>query len=351
MEILLTLCVAAMGGLLLVKLKVTGGAILGAIMACALLNITTGKAHMPAELTILAKITAGAFIGTKIRKKDLLELKRVVRPTLLLLVSFALYNVLAGHFLAWAAGLDIRTALFATAPGGLAEMTLAGEELGANSSVIAAVQVCRLLSIALILPLILKALLKRMKGKGMAIHGDAQPEEDAEREALLLPRKTRFINAGLTLACAAVGGLLGELSNIPAATISFAVIAASALNVTTGRAYLPLPLRLCLLMLNGAIAGSRITMADIRVLSGLLLPLLLVIAGYMALNVSLGMLICKKGSIGLSTSLFATAPGGMPEMTLMAGELGGDTAKVATMQVTRNVTVVSLFPLLIAALF
>ncbi|MDL2235488.1 hypothetical protein LJC07_04940, partial [Christensenellaceae bacterium OttesenSCG-928-L17] len=61
MNFLLTLAAGLVCGLLLFKLKVPGGMMLGAVLGAMLLGIFTQRAYMPAAAKLTAQITIGAF--------------------------------------------------------------------------------------------------------------------------------------------------------------------------------------------------------------------------------------------------------------------------------------------------
>ena len=55
----------------------------------------------------------------------------------------------------------------------------------------------------------------------------------------------------------------------------------------------------------------------------------------------------KLTKLDLTTSLFASAPGGVSDMAIIASELGADPAKVAALQTLRLIVVIVLFPTLV----
>ena len=350
---LVTIAAAVAGGLIFMRLKITGGALLGSILFVAVLNILTEQAFFPPQFMVMAKITTGAYIGASIRKKDVHELRFIVLPTIFMLVTMTAYNIITGFGMQFIGNIKLSTALFATAPGGIMEMTLIGSEMGAEGSIVAAVQICRLVTIVMFSPLLLRLILKKRENRQTTQGHNAKAVADNKRNDSGtdgLNKKKKVLNLTLTLCVAGIAGYIGDLSGIPAGAISFSMIAAATLNVTTGRGFMPLPLRRVLQMLSGALVGARITMGDIRVVTQVALPVLVVMVGYMGLNVLMGVIISRKGRVSLTTALFGTAAGGMAEMTLIASDLGGDTAKVATMQFARNVCVVSVYPIIIKGL-
>ena len=113
--LLATLAVGGVGGFIGRKLKLPAGTMVGALATVILLNLLTGKAYFPAQARVVVQILGGALIGTRLHKKDVPELRRVLLPSLVLVVSMLIMNLTVGALLWKAGGLDVNTALFAAA--------------------------------------------------------------------------------------------------------------------------------------------------------------------------------------------------------------------------------------------
>ena len=78
-----------------------------------------------------------------------------------------------------------------------------------------------------------------------------------------------------------------------------------------------------------------------------MLPLVILLAlGWILLNLLLGWIFHRTGKLMLETALFATAPGGMSDMGMIAAEMGGNSAQVSVMQLCRVVCAVVLCPII-----
>jgi len=100
-------------------------------------------------LKIPAGAMLGAVIGSRISKRDVLGIKVVALPALVLILGMIVMNLMVGLAIHYLGGLDITTALFASAPGGLSDMTLIADELRANIDQVAVLQLVRFLTILL----------------------------------------------------------------------------------------------------------------------------------------------------------------------------------------------------------
>lgn len=116
MNLYITVCVALIGGYLGLKMHIPAGALIGSMIAAALLNVGFDTAYMPSALKFYTQVTTGTFIGAKICKGDLKNLKTIFKPALLLVVIMILFAVSTGLIIHAVSDLSISTALFAMAP-------------------------------------------------------------------------------------------------------------------------------------------------------------------------------------------------------------------------------------------
>ena len=87
MWMLLTVAAALGMGLLVMKCKVPGGMLVGAIIGAAALNIATGQAFIYPQTRVVAQAMTGAYIGCMMTREDVRHLPRLIRPYLVVLAS------------------------------------------------------------------------------------------------------------------------------------------------------------------------------------------------------------------------------------------------------------------------
>jgi membrane AbrB-like protein len=101
--------------------------------------------RMPDLLLIAAQVVIGSSLGAQFRPEFLTRFWRLLWASCLVVVfassSMALFAVAA----AWLMGFPLPTMILATAPAGIAEMTLTGKVLGLDSTVIAGFQLARVI--------------------------------------------------------------------------------------------------------------------------------------------------------------------------------------------------------------
>ncbi|MGE5550899.1 MAG: AbrB family transcriptional regulator [Bacteroidota bacterium] len=151
-----TLAVAAVGGLIGVKLKLPAGALIGAMLAVGVYNLLSNQADMPSELRVGIQIAAGAMIGARVTRDTLMGLKEMLVPAIIMVAAVLAINFLVGYIIFKTSRLDLATSLYASAPGGMTEMTLAADAMGADAPKVAILQLIRLLCVLSFLPFLQK---------------------------------------------------------------------------------------------------------------------------------------------------------------------------------------------------
>ena len=146
--------VAGLGAVIALKYKVPTGALIGPIIATALFSILYNEPlqKVPPLLMNLAQINIGLYMGCMLDKKRLYKTKELVPYALggtVLIIggSMTVAEMMSGYY-----SIPIITAFFAMAPGGVAEMCLAGLSTGADVSLILTYQIVRMFIINLTVP-------------------------------------------------------------------------------------------------------------------------------------------------------------------------------------------------------
>lgn len=159
-RILLTLIVAGVGGFIGVRLKIPAGALIGAMVSVALFGMMAGKGEIPNSVKLIAQTMVGGVIGLNFTMETFKGMKSLILPALILVVGLVLYSILLGWIIHKVSNLDLITALFCSAPGGLADMTIISEAYGANIQQVASLHLIRLVTIITMLPPIILYFLK-----------------------------------------------------------------------------------------------------------------------------------------------------------------------------------------------
>jgi membrane AbrB-like protein len=236
---------------------------------------------------------------------------------------------ICGVALARLANLDKTTGIFASVPGGAAEMSILGERFGGRMDRIAAAQSLRILMVVGIVPLAITAL---------GIHG-ADPYVQG----------TRHFDAGgfaQLMAATLVGSLVFQRLNMPNAFVLGSL--AVAIPLTAAQVELssvpPLASNLGQLLLGCAL-GSRFQSDFLRGAHRFV--------GAVALTVVFSIILSAVFAVGLAwsvgmnpaTLVLAMAPGGVSEMAITAKVLQLGVPIVTSFHVTRLVVLLLATPL------
>lgn len=347
-NLIITLIVGLIGGIIALKFKVPAGAMIGSLFFIAIFNIITGNAYFPQSFKLLTQISAGTFIGSSITYEDVKSLKSVLFPATFLIITMAIFNFLMAYFIHNTTDIDIITALFATTPGGLTDMTIISFDFGADSSKVALLQLVRLISVMIMMPGLIKFLSTKINKNNKVEKKDNLKLNVKKKNKHSSSLKENLKNIFFTLLAGTIGGLIGYISKIPSGTITFSIMGTAAYNIFTDKAYMPLKLRQAIQILAGALIGVRMTYVEFIGLKTIYIPVLIVIAGFCIMNIVLGILIYKITDFNVQTSLFSASAGGMSDMTIISAEMGADSSKVAAIHFFRLITVISLYPILIS---
>jgi membrane AbrB-like protein len=155
--VILTLLVGVVGGLLGIWLRLPAGALMGSMLAVAALGLTgvSQADPIPPAVKDVAKILIGTVVGSTVTFATLQALRSAALPALLVTAGTIAAGLAGGWLLAHFTKIDIATALFATAPGGSAEMTAAADGLGGDPRLVAALQTIRIVMVIVVVPALL----------------------------------------------------------------------------------------------------------------------------------------------------------------------------------------------------
>lgn len=157
-KIIYTLIVAAIGGYVGIKLKIPAGAMIGAMVFVAIYNIKTSQGYIPRDFKLVAQVVVGAMLGLNFNMESILALKKLVLPSIVLVVGLTVFSLLLGILIHKITGLDLVTALFSSSPGGLTDMSLLSEAYGAQTHIVALMHLIRLTTVITIFPILIKFL-------------------------------------------------------------------------------------------------------------------------------------------------------------------------------------------------
>jgi uncharacterized protein len=242
-----------------------------------------------------------------------------------LLAAGAIFSIglgyLAGLTLARAAGIDVTTGIFASVPGGAAEMSVLGERFGARVDRVAAAQSLRIMIVVLVVPAAFALL---------GVHG-------ADR---YIPGESAFSPTGLALlmAATAAGGLIATVLRLPNAFVlgSLAVaipLTAAEINLSA-MPTLGSNAGQCLL---GCALGGRFERDFLQGAPRFIGAVASTVLGAIVISALFGWIAARLCALHPGTLVLGTAPGGIAEMCITAKVLQLGVPLVTAFHVTRVV--------------
>lgn len=155
---LLTLLAAALFGLAGRASPVPGGTMAFATLGSILFKLLYPKACLPTAVRKTAQCMSGAYVGAGIGIAQLIELKYLALPAVVLVVAYALGAVMISSLLVRSGAFTRREALLAATPAGASDMALISADLGIHNIKLILLQVMRLIIVITIFPTFLSVL-------------------------------------------------------------------------------------------------------------------------------------------------------------------------------------------------
>ena len=340
MWILLTIAAAACGGLLLMKLKVPGGMLVGAIVGAVVLNLLSGEAYIYPQARTLAQILTGAYIGGTVSKEDIKRLPGVIGPFLVVMASFLCLNLLVAAFFYFTTDMDLLTCLFCAAPGGIGDTPLVAMDMGADGAMVSVMQFVRMIFGMGCLPTIIMLTDRRIAPEQAEIF-DAQGGHNGPGGQQGQRSLVKFIPSFLVAMCA---GLLGKWLNVPGGILSFSVVAVVVMKLVAQSHPMPIWLRRVAQVMAGCCIGAGITRDQIFQIRQLVIPAIVLCVGYIVCCIGMGCVSSRVFHIELREAMLCLSPAGATEMALIAADLGVHSANLVVLQMCRLLSVMAFFP-------
>lgn len=323
----LALLVGILGGLLFWWLNWPLAWLLGPMLATTIGSLARLDIAVPGALRTPMLAVLGVLLGSGFTPEMVGQLWGWL-PTLLSLPAYvALVTAVSALYLRKVARFDLRTSLFAGAPGGFGEMVILGDQAGGDPRRIALVHAVRVLFIVLSVPLLVRAF-------GMDL--PAVPRAHAA---------TGWLDIAMLLLTAALGAWVGKLVRLPAPPLLGGMLMSAvghALGLLEG-APPAVILAIAQLVIGCSIgcrfAGFRLHDVLGTMVAGLGLTIVMLLASF-----AVAVVIHLLSDASPLLLLLALVPGGVAEMSVIGLALDVDPAFVATHHIVRIALVVAAAP-------
>lgn len=155
----------------------------------------------------------------------------------------------------------------------------------------------------------------------------------------------QLLPLAVTGAVAFAGGSALKRLKVPGGMVIGSVAATMALNLTTTLAYMPQLARRAAQICAGAFIACSVRREDLRALAKNWRAPLALLGCLLVLNLAAGTVLYALSDLDPVTCLMCAVPGGITDIPMIAGDMGGDQAIVLTAQFMRLILGLAVFPL------
>lgn len=349
MKILLTVLVGYFGYIVAKKLMMPAPGMVGSMIAVGIFNVTIGHAYLPVEIKLITQAISGAFIGVQVYKEDVMQIRKLIKPILLLIVMLTVNTFIVGIVISLITNIDVVTALLSCVSGGVTDMALISLDMNADSSVVALLQLVRLVGTLLFFPTWIQWIsrnndeqIEMMNTCDQKINSGSKLNRSLNKYIKVKCEKLIF-----TLLITILAGLVGLIMNFPSGILVCSMVVVAFFNSTTTKTYMPNKIRIAAQILAGSLVGCSVTRDTVLGLKDLVIPAVLLLISYLVVNLFYGVICKKLKLLDFKSALFASSPAGVSDMALIAGDLGADMKKTSIIQVARLVYAIGIMPILI----
>ena len=159
-EFIQTMGVAAFFGVIGKILGIPAGVLLFSLIGVISFKLIFDKAYMTMWAKRFAQVLAGAYIGCSMTYGDILELKYLFIPSLLLLLGYSITCFIVGNLLSKYFGMSIEEGMLVATPAGASDMALISSDLGVQSTDLIVLQIIRVVVVISVFPQIINLIVK-----------------------------------------------------------------------------------------------------------------------------------------------------------------------------------------------
>lgn len=151
-DVAITIAVAVAFGLIGKSTGIPAGALLFSLLSVLILKISTSIGWLPKWIKRLAQILSGAYIGSSVSYADVLEIKYLAVPAIILVVGYVVLCIFLGFFIHKKFNMSLREAMLSVTPAGATDMALIASDLGIQSTDVVVLQIVRLVVVISVFP-------------------------------------------------------------------------------------------------------------------------------------------------------------------------------------------------------
>lgn len=318
-----TLVIATIGGAILGLAGLPAGWLSGAIVGVSAAALAGRPVLIPQPFARVVYVILGISLGSAVTPATINSMKTWPLSMIALMIAMLAVTVSVMAYLKFVHGWDTLSALFAASPGALAQAMALAADTGADVRAIAMVQTVRLFVLAVALPAAFAA---------AGVSG-LPPPRGADGPLMQLAGEL-----GLLVGVSALVAVLAYRFRVPGGLIVGAMAGSGFLHGAGWvHAFLPVPVAIASFIVMGAMIGTRLGGADIRLMARLGLVGLGALAVGTAVACLFAFIVTSLLSLRMGDIVIAYAPGAMEAMTIVAFALHLDPVFVGVHHLARFV--------------
>jgi hypothetical protein len=288
------------------------------------------RVALPRGVFTAAQAVTGVTLGAYLQSSSLSAIADSWLPVAVVSLGTLGLSLAAGVVLSRTTELDPATAALGSIAGGASGIVGMSDELGADDRLVAFMQYLRVLVVVLLTPAV-----AALTG-GHAATGTPSEPALGDLEGWLL-----------TLAIAPAGVIAGRRLHLP--SLIGPMLIAGGLTLAGAGFAVPPVLRELSFALIGLMVGLRFTVATLRQVGRLVVPVLLSLVALLVACFGLAVLLHLTTDVSLRDAYFATTPGGLYAVLAIAVGAGADTTFILAVQALRVFVMILLAPLAVRA--
>ena len=340
-----TFAVGAAGFALFRFLRIPQPTLLGAMVATGALNVAGLYPLFNTRLvSFVASVVVGVMVGRLIDRTVIRRIVSMAKPVAIQTIGMLVMSLICGLTMHFVSGIELRTSLISTTAGGITEMIVFGMSMDADVSVIAFIQVFRIVIFVAMIPYLV-LIAEKITGVPRMSRDQSDRVKDVSIE--FFTRRNYLAMIPLTFA----GGTLAYWLGIPAGAMLGAMFAGGGAALFLGKRYeFDSRLRFPALIGIGIVTGERITPQFIEQLGALFIPAIVVTVVMLIGCSLLAILLYKASNWSLTTCMLCVVPSGISQIVPLAEDLGADPLVASVFHTTRIVGIVMFYPWLVLPL-
>jgi membrane AbrB-like protein len=294
------------------------------------------RLDVPDRAFAVAQAVTGVTLGAYLQSSALAAVGRSWLPVLLASAATLLLSLGAGLALARFTATETRTAALGMVAGGAAGIVGMADDLGGDDRLVAFMQYARVLIVVLLTPLLVP----------VAFSGHHVGGAESLPAGPVFGHPEDWL---ITVALALAGVAGGRRIRLPAAAMLGPMILSGALTLASvgGGFAVPPVLREVAFAVIGLRIGLRFTLATMRTVGRLLVPVTLCILGLLVACFGLAVALALTTPASLLDAYLATTPGGLYAVLAVAFGAGANTTFIVAVQGLRVLVMVLLAPVMV----